>query len=1032
MTLPSYLLFAITGYVLAAVSTVTLTGYVVWRHRDGSTERAFGAVVGAIALTTIAFSARLLAPELDTKLLWEVVGYAGLVSLPAAFLVFTLRFTGRHEWVSRPVLAALSVHPVFTLFALATNSDHGLFYEGVNLTQVGDMTLLVWTTANAGPAFWIHTAYSYGILLVATVLLLRFAVTSNRLYRAQTAAIIIGGLVPWTVNVAVVSDIGPAYIDLTPLGFALGITVLSVGVFRYQLLDLVPVARQRLVESLDDAVFVLDADGRVVETNPAGRASVCLRPGVDDPVGEPLQSVLRDELAEKSIFESTESECTIRVDGDERHLWARTMPVTGPGTQDVAILTVTDVTDRRHRERELEDISDRLESFIEAAPVAILAVDPAGEVTLWNSAAEEIFGWSEAEVLGEFNPVIPDENRDGQSELRERAFNGESLSKVELQRRTKDGTRLDVTLSSVPLHDADGDLIEVVAFLNDVTERKEALRGLRESERSLRELYRITSDTDLSFEEKLNRILELGRERLDLPFAFLTRIDDDTQYIVEAVGSHDRLQPGATGPLSEAYCRKTVQRNGLLGVQDAADEGFASDPAYERYNLGCYLGGRVVVNEELYGTLCFAGSESREYSFTESEQAFVELLVQWAGYELAQNRLEGTLRELQRVAGELMQAGSIDEIGDIAVESAEEILGLEVTGIWSYDEQQEALLPISETPAARELFGSAPRYEPGSGLTWTVFERGEKAVFEDVSTVQGRFNPDTDIRAEVIVPLGDQGAIATGSVSEHEFSDTDIELFELFGSTVTSAMLRMEREQTLQETRAKLERSNEDLEQFAYVASHDLQEPLRTVSSYLQLLERRYGEDVDEEGQEFIDFAVNGAERMSEMIQALLEYSRVDTRGEPLTPTSMDDVYRKAHQNLRVTIDETNATVTTDRLPTVQGDEPQLVRLFQNLLDNAIKYAGDTQPRVHVSAERTGSQWAFAVEDNGIGMTAKDAERVFQVFERLHSRESYAGTGIGLAMCRKIVDRHGGDIWVESAQGEGSTFHFTLPATTDD
>ena len=555
----------------------------------------------------------------------------------------------------------------------------------------------------------------------------------------------------------------------------------------------------------------------------------------------------------------------------------------------------------------------------------------------------------------------------------------------------------------------------------------------------LSDLYAVTTDTELTFEEKITRLLGLGCDRLGLAYGFLSKIDpgdgdetDGTQRIVLSHGDHTLLQPGSSCPLSEAYCRKTIQRNGLLGVQDAVDEGFASDPAYERFSLGCYLGGKVVVNEELYGTLCFAGSESREYSFTESEQAFVELLVQWAGYELAQNRLEEKLRDLQEVAGELMEADSIDEVGDVAVESAEEILGLEITGIWSYDEQQEALIPISETPAARDLLGSSPRYEPGSSLTWTVFERGEKAVFEDVSTVQGRYNADTDIRAEVIVPLGDQGVIVTGSVSEQEFSDTDIGLFELFGSTITSAMLRMEREQALQETRAKLERSNEDLEQFAYVASHDLQEPLRTVSSYLQLLERRYRDDFDEDGQEFIDFAVNGAERMSEMIQALLEYSRVDTRGDPLSPTSMDEVYETAHQNLRVAIDQNNATVTADRLPTVQGDEQQLVRLLQNLLDNAIKYAGDTEPRVHISAERTDDKWAFAVEDNGIGMTAKDTERIFQVFERLHGRESYSGTGIGLAMCRKIVDRHGGDIWVESERGEGSTFHFTLHATTDD
>ncbi|MFB6153359.1 MAG: histidine kinase N-terminal 7TM domain-containing protein [Halodesulfurarchaeum sp.] len=1032
MAVPDFLLLVIAGYIVATASTSTLAGYVFWHHRNGAVERAFGIFVGAIALTVFAFTVRLFAADLGAKLLWELVGYVGLVILPAAFLVFTLRFTGRHEWVSRPVLAGLAVHPLFTLVILATNPAHGLFYEGVTLTNVGNLSLLVWTSANAGPAFWLHLVYSYGLFFLGTFLLVRFALTSNELYKAQTAAILVGTLVPWVVNIAVVSDIGPAYIDLTPLGFALGVIVLAVGVFRFQLLDIVPVARRTLVESLDDAVFVLDSKQRIVETNPAGRTSPCLRPEIDDPVGEPLQSAFRDDLAGQWPFENEAAGCTLHIDDDLRYFWARTMPITRSGGEGTTLLTITDVTERRQRERELQETKDRLESFIEASPVAIMAVDPDGDVTLWNSAAEEIFGWTEADVLDEFNPVIPEEKRDEHDDLRERAFSGESFSQLELRRRRKDGTPIDVTLSTAPLYDADGELIEMVAFLDDITDRKKALRGLRDSEESLRDLYRITSDTDLSFEEKRHRILELGRDRLDLPFGFLTKIDDDTQHIVDAVGSHELLQAGESGPISEAYCRKTIQQTGLLGVRDAADEGWTSDPAYERFDLGCYLGGKIVVNENLYGTLCFAGKAGRGHSFTESEQAFVELLVQWASYELEQYALEGKLRDLQAVAGKLMEAGSIEEIGDIAVDSAEEILGLEITGIWRYDAEQDVLLPVTETAGARELFGSSPRFEPGSSLTWEVFERGEMAVFEDVSTVEGRHGEDTDIRAEVIVPLGDQGVISTGSTSEREFSDTDIGLFELFASTVSSAMLRAEREQALRDTRTELERSNEDLEQFAYVASHDLQEPLRTVSNYLELLERRYGDELDEDADDFIEFAVNGAERMREMIRALLEYSRVDTRGEPLTTTDMRTVYEKASQNLRVSIEESDATITADELPMVKGDEHQLVQLLQNLLDNAVKYAGDSEPRVHISAEQTDGQWVIAVEDNGIGMTAEETERVFQIFERLHGRESYSGTGIGLAMCRKIVDRHGGDIWLDSEQGEGSTFSFTLPAVNDD
>lgn len=1032
MSVADSLYLIIGGYLFAAVATITLTGYVFLRHRKGATERAFGVMVGSIALMVIGFTARVFAVGRGAKLFWELVGYGGLVILPPAFLIFTLRFSGRNEWVSRRILVILSIHPVFTLITLATNPTHGLFYEGVYLTQVGDLSLLVWTAANAGPAFWVHVLYSYSVLVVSTVLLLRFAITSNRFYKGQTATLILGALIPLGVNLAVLSDSVPQYIDITPLGFALGVLVLAAGIFRFQLLDIVPIARRTLVESLDDAVFVLDPNDRIIDANRAGRTSPCLSPDIDNPVGEPFQSVLRDELKDHSAWNEGNAEYTLRVDGEQKFFWARNMPITGQNAQGTTLLTVTDITERRARERELQATKNRLESFIEASPVAIIAIDSEGNVTLWNSAAEEIFGWTEAEVLGEFNPVIPDENRAQHEDLRNRAFSGEELSQIEVKRRTKGGSPIDVTISTAPLFDADGELTETIAFLDDITERKEASRELRESEESLRELYRITSDTDRAFEAKLNRILELGREYLDLPFAFLTRIEGETQHIVEAVGSHELLQAGESGPLSEAYCRKTIQKSGLLGVRNAAEEGWESDPAYERFDLGCYLGGKIIVNENLYGTLCFAGDAAREHTFTESEQVFVELMVQWASYELERDFLEGKLRDLHETAGELLEAGSIDEIGEIAVESAEEILDLEVTGIWRYEEAEDALIPIAETKGARQLFGPSPRFEPGGSLTWEVFQQGEIAVFEDVSKVEGRYEPETDIQAEIIVPLGDQGVISTGSQSERTFSKTDIDLFELFASTVSSSMLRTEREQALRKTRAELERSNEDLEQFAYVASHDLQEPLRTVSNYLQLLEQRYEDELDEDAEEFLEFAVNGAERMHKMINALLEYSRVDTRGAAFSPTDLSTVYDTARQNLRLAVEESDAEIIVDELPTVLGDENQLVQLFQNLLDNAIKYAEDTEPRIHISANRSDDEWVISVEDNGIGMTPDETERVFQIFERLHGREAYSGTGIGLALSRKIVDRHGGDIWIESEQGEGATVYVTLPGADNE
>ncbi|WP_425490746.1 sensor histidine kinase [Haloprofundus salilacus] len=225
----------------------------------------------------------------------------------------------------------------------------------------------------------------------------------------------------------------------------------------------------------------------------------------------------------------------------------------------------------------------------------------------------------------------------------------------------------------------------------------------------------------------------------------------------------------------------------------------------------------------------------------------------------------------------------------------------------------------------------------------------------------------------------------------------------------------------------KLEESNERLEQFAYAASHDLQEPLRMVSSYLQLLEHRYGDELDEDGQEFIEFAVDGAGRMREMIEGLLQYSRVDSRGNPFEPVDLDAVFANVRQDLQVKIEETGAEITAEDLPRVYGDLSQLNQLFQNLLDNAIEYSGDAPPRIHVAVERDGTDWVISVEDEGIGIPREDADRVFRVFQSLQGHED-AGTGIGLALCKRIVERHGGEIWIDSVPGEGATFSFILPA----
>lgn len=247
-------------------------------------------------------------------------------------------------------------------------------------------------------------------------------------------------------------------------------------------------------------------------------------------------------------------------------------------------------------------------------------------------------------------------------------------------------------------------------------------------------------------------------------------------------------------------------------------------------------------------------------------------------------------------------------------------------------------------------------------------------------------------------------------------------------SAIVDITERKQAEETLKRTAEELRRSNTELEQFAYVASHDLQEPLRMVTSYLQLLERRYGNQLDGDAREFIDFAVDGAARMKTLINDLLAFSRLGTQGKAPAPTNCEPVLKRVLTTHKLAIEETEATITYGFLPMLMADEVQLEQLFQNLISNALKFRGNSSPQVHIEARRQNGMWLFSVRDNGIGIQPEFSERIFVIFQRLHGKAAYPGTGIGLAVCKKIVERHGGQIWVEPNNGEGVTFYFTLPA----
>jgi light-regulated signal transduction histidine kinase (bacteriophytochrome) len=225
--------------------------------------------------------------------------------------------------------------------------------------------------------------------------------------------------------------------------------------------------------------------------------------------------------------------------------------------------------------------------------------------------------------------------------------------------------------------------------------------------------------------------------------------------------------------------------------------------------------------------------------------------------------------------------------------------------------------------------------------------------------------------------------------------------------------------------------SNEELQQFAYIASHDLQTPLRNISGFVQLLQANYAEALDEQANDWIRRTVQSADQMHTLIRDVLAYSRVDSQALPFQPTPFREVFSDAVALLETSTRDAGGQITCDELPTVVGNRPLLVQLLQNLIGNGLKYHGQEPPHIHVSAKRGGNEWVFSVRDNGIGIAPKHHERIFEIFRRLHNQQEYPGTGIGLAVCRRVVHRHGGRIWVESEAGHGSVFHFAIPERTN-
>ncbi len=401
--------------------------------------------------------------------------------------------------------------------------------------------------------------------------------------------------------------------------------------------------------------------------------------------------------------------------------------------------------------------------------------------------------------------------------------------------------------------------------------------------------------------------------------------------------------------------------------------------------------------------------------------------------------------EARRLASENEILGEIGRIVSSSLDINDVYAGFgeQLRSLIQFDRLSISLVNMDENTFtnAYTIGDQIPGRNPGEviSLEGTVTEeavrsRSSMVVQGDPAEMERRYPNLIMYPSVVLAPLiyrGELfGVLNARSLSMNVYEEKDAEMLSRVAAQITPAIANSLLYADILRAQDDLARSNSELEQFAYAASHDLQEPLRTITAYLGLVKERYAAELDETAVEFVDFAIDGAERMQQLISDLLEYSKVGTEGQDLEPVSCSRIVDGVLNNLNEAIKSQKARVECSPLPIINGDEAQLARLFQNLVGNALKFTGEAVPRVQIWAELQGGDWVFSVKDNGIGIAPDYQERIFGMFARLHSRTKYSGTGIGLALCSKIAQRHGGRIWVESEVGHGATFRFNIPVTS--
>ena len=718
---------------------------------------------------------------------------------------------------------------------------------------------------------------------------------------------------------------------------------------------------------------------------------------------------------------------------------------------------LTDLTERKRAEEALKDSEERHRLLAETMLQGVVHQDANGTVISMNPAAERILGTSRDQFLGSSSV------REEDHTIRE---NGEPFPGMEhpamVALRTGQQVRgvimgvfnpkvrdfRWISIDAVPVcRPGESRIAEVYTIFEDITERKRAEDAVRRHTATLEAVNGVLAAAlTCQTEEDLGvACLEIAQRLTQSKFGFIGEINEKLlqDIAISNPGWDACAIIDASGHRRSAGSFKI---HGIYGrVLSDGKSLFTNDPANHPDGIGlpaghppleAFLGVPLVREGRTIGMIAVA---NRPGGYTAVEQETLDVLApaiveafmrKRADEELRDARTSLEVRVKERTA-ELEQAIVALRQSEFRYRTLFETMDQGFCVVEMIDDPQGKpvdyrfveINPMFEkhTGLQNALGRTIRELVPNHDAHWfevygRVARTGEACRFEDAATAMQRFYDVFAFR-----------------IGEAENPRVGILFTDITDKRRTEAALR-EAYETLEhrvaERTVELARSNEDLEQFAYIASHDLQEPLRMVTGFLNLLKERYRAQLDDKAREYIGYSVDGATRMSSLIRDLLEYSRLDRKERLAEPVDANHAVAEALANLRSRIDAAGATVTHDELPTVSGDQVQLTQVFQNLISNAVKFRSPDQPcHVHIAAERRDRQWIFSVRDNGIGIAPKHRDRIFVIFQRLHGPGTYPGTGIGLALCKRIVERHGGRIWVESTAGEGATFYFALPET---